>query len=475
MATITLSTPKIPGPPGLPLMGWRSNIMRLFEFPSRYLRTIHQNYGEVVGITDNDTSFVFAFHPDHNRQILTDTDTFWTRDEFIRIPPNSALKRVGAGLFSMNGDKHKVHRRLMMNAFDRSEVSGYHPDTVRITEDVLNHWQPGESINLAREMHHLSLRVVRKALYGLDVTPYKEDLVDVIQEWMGLNLHPMVAIFPLNLPGLPYRRLLNVSEYLEQKILKLIEEKRANPGNDELDVLATLLRAHDEDGNSLTNQDLVGHATLLFGVGHETTASCLIWTLFLLAQHPDVLADLVDELTSTLHGEAPTVEDLSRLPLLDAVMKESLRVLPPGSFSMRQTLRPFEFRPYAPLPKGTFVTFSQYVTHHRPDLYKDPDRFIPQRWETIKPTAYEYIPFGAGPRMCLGMSFAQMEVKVALALILQRYRLSFPEGTRVDCKETFALGPKKELPMIVHLQDRNFQRVKVTGNIHDIVDLGYQV
>lgn len=474
MTTIALSAPKIPGPPGVPLLGWRGNMMKFFDFPSKYLRHLYQNYGDIAGITNDNTSIVFIFNPEYNRLLLSDADAFWTREEFIRIPQDSALKRVGAGLFSMNGEKHRLHRRLMMNAFDRSEISGYRQDIVRITEDVLNNWKPGTQIDVVREMQHLALRVVSKVLYGLDVTPYAKNLVDVIQEWMGLNLHPMVAVFPVNIPGLPYRRLLHLSEELEQRVLALIEEKRSRPSS-EPDALTALIRAHDEDGNSLNDQDLVGHATLLFGVGHETTASNLIWTLFLLAQHPQVQADLLDELTNVLHGDVPTVAQFEKLPLLDAVVKESLRLLPPGAFSMREAQHPFEFRPYPPLPKGTFITFSQYVTHHRPDLYQDPDKFIPQRWETIKPNAYEYIPFGAGPRMCLGMGFAFMEVKVALSLILQRYRLALPEGVRLDCKETFALAPKKGLPMMVMPQDRQFNHVQVRGNIHDIIDLGYRV
>lgn len=474
MVTATLDSPQIPGPPGVPLLGWRGNMMKFFNFPSKFVRGLYQEYGDVVGITDDNTSIVFIFHPEYNRQLLANGDAFWTRNEFIRIPPGSALKRVGAGLFSMNGPKHRQHRRLMMNAFDHSEIGNYRESTLSIVEDVLNRWQAHGEIDIVREMQRLALRVVSKVLYGLDVTPHAENLVEVIQEWMGLNLHPLVGVFPIDLPGLPYRRLLKLSEYLEQCMLDLIEEKRRDPTAGD-DALSAIIRAHDEDGNYLSDQDLVGHATLLFGVGHETTASCLIWTLFLLAQHPEVQADLVDELTSVLNGEAPTMEQMEQLPLLDMVVKESLRVLPPGAFSMREAQRPFEFRPYPPLPAGTFITFSQYVTHHRPDLYHEPDRFIPRRWESINPSVYEYMPFGAGVHSCLGQGFGLMEVKVVVALVLQHFRLALPEKLKVDCKEVFALAPKKALPAKVMPQDRNFRRVKVRGNIHDIVDLGYRV
>lgn len=473
MTTLAMQRPTIPGPPPVPVFGWRGNMGRLFSFPSRYLRRMYEEYGDISAITHDNASIIFVFHPEHNRVVLSDANTFWTREEFIRIPEGSALKRVGAGLFSMNGEKHRQHRRLMMAAFDRSGIAGYRQDTVNITEDVLTGWQSGQSIDLVREMQRLALRVVSKVLYGLDVTPHARNLVETIQEWMALNLNPLVALFPVNLPGLPYRRILTLSEDLEQQVLALIAAKRAQLDHD-YDALTTLIRAHDEDGNRLTDQDLVGHATLLFGVGHETTASCLIWTLFLLAQHPAIQADLLDELKSVLKGESPTVEQFDQLPLLDAVVKESLRILPPGTFSMRAAQRDFAVGPYE-LPAGTFVTFSQYITHHRPDLYTAPDKFWPQRWDTIDPSPYEYIPFGAGPRMCLGMSFALMEVKVVIASLLQRYRLELPEGLRVDCKETFALQPKRPLMMTVRPQDRQFKLTKVKGNIHHLLDLGYQV
>lgn len=473
MTTLAMQRPTIPGPPPVPILGWRGNMGRLFSFPSRYLRRVYEEYGDISAITHDNASIIFVFHPDHNRVVLSDASTFWTREEFIRIPEDSALKRVGAGLFSMNGEKHRQHRRLMMTAFDRSGIASYRQDTVNITEDVLTGWQPGQSIDLVREMQRLALRVVSKVLYGLDVTPHAQNLVETIQEWMALNLNPLVALFPINLPGLPYRRILTLSEDLEQQVLALIAAKRARLDQD-YDALTTLIRAHDEDGNRLTDQDLVGHATLLFGVGHETTASCLIWTLFLLAQHPTIQADLLDELESVLNGAPPTVDQFDQLPLLDAVVKESLRILPPGTFSMRAAQRDFALGPYE-LSAGTFVTFSQYMTHHRPDLYTAPDKFWPQRWSTIDPSPYEYIPFGAGPRMCLGMSFALMEVKVVIASLLQRYRLELPEGLRVDCKETFALQPKRPLTVTVRPQDRQFKLTRVKGSIHHLLDLGYRV
>jgi cytochrome P450 len=198
--------------------------------------------------------------------------------------------------------------------------------------------------------------------------------------------------------------------------------------------------------------------------------AALAWTLLLLAQQPRILADVVDELDSVLHGGAPTLEQLPRLPLLERVIKESMRVLPPASVMSRVSTEPFQLGPYA-MPKGSIVTISPYITHRLPELYPEPRAFKPERWETVDASPYDYIPFGAGPRMCIGASFAMMEIKPVLAMVLQRYRLTVVPGTRVNYQVKITLSPKGGLPMIVARQDRHFRTTEVRGTVQRLVDL----
>jgi cytochrome P450 len=178
----------------------------------------------------------------------------------------------------------------------------------------------------------------------------------------------------------------------------------------------------------------------------------------------------MDELDGALHGGPPTLEQMDSLPLLEGVINESLRLFPPGTWMLRTSTGPFTIGPYE-LPAGTHLVFSPAVTHRRPDLYPQPNRFLPERWSAIKPSTYEYLPFGAGPRRCLGATFALMELKLVLPIILQRYRLEVPDGTRVDRGGTILSFPKKGLPIRLHIQDRNFARAHIKGNIHDLLDL----
>jgi cytochrome P450 len=203
--------------------------------------------------------------------------------------------------------------------------------------------------------------------------------------------------------------------------------------------------------------------------GYETTARALTWTLFLLAQHPRIAADLLDEL-APLGGGPPAASQLRELPLLDRVIKESLRILPPVYLTTRSSSETFALGPYE-LPAGTNVVFSHYLTHHLPALFPQPNRFWPDRWLSTEPSHYEYIPFSAGSRLCIGSTFATMEMKVALAMILQRYRVAMPRGARVNRSARATLGPQGGLRMLVHRQDRRFDRPPVTGNIREMVDL----
>jgi cytochrome P450 len=208
-----------------------------------------------------------------------------------------------------------------------------------------------------------------------------------------------------------------------------------------------LLAARDEDGSALDEDELVGHTGVIFAAGHETSTNALAWTLLLLSQHPDVARDLDDEL-ATLGGAPPTVEDLSRLTLLDGVVKESMRLLPPVPLHPRVVAKPSEIGGYS-FPAGSEVFLSIFHMHHDPDVFPDAEVFRPRRWETAKPTVYEYNPFSAGPRMCIGASFAMMEIKIILAMLLSRHRLELPPGSRVDPRVAITMAPHGGLRMTV--------------------------
>ena len=220
----------------------------------------------------------------------------------------------------------------------------------------------------------------------------------------------------------------------------------------------------------MTDAELVGQATILFGASFETTASTLTWTLLLLAQHPHVMARLMDEFDQVLASDIPTCEQLTQLPYLDCVIKESMRILPPVPFTIRAAERDTEMDGLR-VPKNSRVICSHYLTHHLPELYPEPERFLPERWRTIDPTQYEYFPFSAGPRACIGAMFAWQVLKISLAMMLQRFRFTIVPGTRVDRAVRITMTPRYGLPMLIEKNDRRFTASELQGQIHEMVAL----
>jgi cytochrome P450 len=366
----------LPGPRGS-LLGTNGNLMRLFRDPVRELLALRA-HGEVVGLGRNDASVVCAFGEAQNRTLLTSPIFENAADIPIRLPADSAPVRLNRGLTSANGDAHKQARRALAPLFSRSAVERYR-DAV-LEEVALRPFVPGAAIEAVAAMTELSLAIAMRTLFGTTASP---EMARLAVAYLAGIINPLAMMLPVSLPGTPYRRLLRVSAELEAYIRELIG--RRSPG-----VLAQL---------QLPDDELVGHASVLFLAAFETTANTLAWTLLLLALHP---------------REIPT-DDAG----IDAVIKESMRLLPatPMLF-MRRATAPVTLGGFA-LPSGALVIASPLVTHRDPTLFPEPDTFRPSRWATLDPGPYQYLPFGAGPRMCLGAAFAQQTLRAALGQLLR--------------------------------------------------------
>lgn len=461
-----------PSPPPAHFLSRFGSFLRFLRDPAGEMIRLHRAYGEVASLVPGTNRYVFAFGPKNNQRVLGDPVLFRALDAGsmpLRIPQMSALARLYAGLHQMNGERHERQRRLMLPAFHRNQVVAWHEAVVVLVDQKLSSWRVGQRLDLLQAMRELALAIAIRSRLGLDPDREGKVISTLLQHWLGLVFSPLVVLLPFNIPLMPYRKLLGVSGHLDAGIRDMIDRKR---GCDQMsgDVLSTLIRVQDEDGTRLTDEELIGQITTLFVAGHDITARALTWTLFLLAQHPRTLGDLLDELTGRLGGRAPSAEQLDGLTLLDRVVRESLRLLPPVLWWARVSAGSFELGRYA-LPAGTYVMISHFVTHRLPELYDQPSRFLPERWATAHPGPYEYIPFSSGPRMCPGMAAAMMEMKIVLAILLPRYRLALPADVRIDCGGPMLSAPRRGLPVMVHHQDRLLRRERVEGNICDLVDL----
>jgi cytochrome P450 len=455
------------------------------------MRRLHVQHGPIAAIEESGQRVVFLFSPEYNQQVLSDTELFHARFFTIRGPRNSAQRRCTSGLLAMNGQQHRRNRRIVKEPFSLRAISSYAPAILRMTDEMLATWKPGEVRDIAEEMRLYMLRVTSTILFGMDDPEAAIRLGDLIAQWVVLNEQVGVgALVPNDRFTEGYERLLGFAEELEAEVLGMIRRRREShePGND---VLSILVRTHDEEGG-LSDEELVGQASVLFGAAHMTTAHSLSWTLLLLAQHPSVMRQLWDELgedrsssaesnpqsavrqssPQTIRnpkslGSLPKGDDLS---LLDRVIKESMRILPASAYSQRINTAPVQLGPLS-LQRGTGIVFTPIVTHHLADLYPEPERFIPDRWQTLRPSPYAYHPFGAGPRLCIGGPLATAVIRIALQRILSSFWLSVVPGSNICAHiESTMLFPTHGIPMQIHAADGNFSTVPISGNVHELVD-----
>ena len=435
-------------------------------------RRLHQLHGPIAAIEDGGQRVVLLFSPEYNQIVLSDTERFHARFFTIRGPKRSAQRRCTSGLLAMNGEQHRRNRRIVKEPFGLRAISNYGPTILRLTDEMLASWKPGDVRDIAEELRQYMLRVTSTMLFGLDDHEAACRLGDMIARWVALNHDVGVgALVPNDRFSEGYEELLSYAEELETEVLDMIRRRRESRdiGND---VLSIMLRTHDEEGG-LTDEELVGQAAVLFGAAHMTTAHSLTWTLLLLAQHPSIMRQLWDELNSRESTELKALGSLPKgddLSLLDRVIKESMRLLPASAYSQRINTVAVELGPLT-LARGTGIIFTPIVTHHLADLYPQPEKFIPDRWHTLRPSPYAYHPFGAGPRLCIGGPLATAVIRIALQRILSRFRLSVVPGSNVSAHvESTMLFPTYGVPMQIHAADGQFASYPVTGNLHDMVD-----
>lgn len=439
------NTPLLPsGPRGLPLLG---NAIDFQRRPLEFLRTVQRTYGNMATIHVGNVPIVLFFRPEHVRYFLMEHPR-----NFVKGNQRSALHQfLGDGLLTTEGDFHRQQRRLVQPAFHKKRVEEYSDIMVQFTREMLDEWQAGAEIDIAQAMQQLTLRIILKALFNLDS---REQVVLLGNAFNGvINNTRRQFLRTYHAPRLKFsftqggkREAARLT--LDTFVYDLIAQRRAAQGHDYGDVLSMLLQA-EEEGVTMTDKQIHDHVLTFIAAGHETAQNTMSWTFYLLSQYPDVRAKLLNELHSVLAGRAPTLADLPRLSYLDWVINESWRIYPPAWVLGRRALEAFDLDGHH-FPAGTVGILSQWVIHNLPDIWGDPEIFRPERWN---PTGEQkipqgaYFPFGAGPRICIGMPFAQLETKLLLATILQRYTPNLVPSFPVVLQPRVTLRPKYGMRM----------------------------
>lgn len=449
----------------------RGSLVDFARDPIACMRRLYEKHGDLAVLEEGPQRLVFVFSPKLNQQVLSDPDTYHARFFAIRGPKRSPQRKLTTGLLGMNGEQHKRNRRLVKEPFSKRSLLTYYPRISAIADGMLDGWQVGQTRDLFVDMTRYMLQVTSTVLFGFDRADMAVRIGRKIERWAAMQHDLGIgALVPDERFSEGYEELLNFARELEADILEMIHLRRSE-NRDGDDVLSILVRTFDDQGG-LSDEELVGQSAVLFAAAHMTTAHSLTWTLFLLAQHPEVMRELARELAASDLAQLAKAEvGGETTTLLDRVIKESMRVLPASSYSQRVNERPVRLGPLE-LQRGSVIIWSPYITHHRADLYPSPARFLPSRWETIRPSAYEYLPFGAGPRLCIGGPLAMMVLKTTLPRILLRHRLQIEPNAEINGRViSTMLTPTSAVPIQIHPPDGNFAASPVRGNVHEMVEL----
>ena len=436
-----------PGPAGRGILGTASEFQKV---PLSYLSQIHREYGDSLRYRFFLKWYGYSFvHPDANKHILQDNNTNYTKQPH---PSMQILRPVaGDGLLSSDGELWRKQRRLAQPAFHRTQIAGFARTFVESTEARFERWtslaRGGQLLAMDEELMALTLEIAGKTLFSIDLTGQAAQVGHAFDRAnriiAELSSQPF-ALYTVRIPFWPStRELLRNTRLLEEVVYGIIDERRQG-GEQKSDLLGMLMEARDEDtGEGMSNRQLRDEVLTLMVAGHETTSVLLSWLFFFIDRHPEVRERLEAEVDRVLAGRTPAFEELPKLIYTRQVIDETLRVRPAAYIMTRWAQQADRVCGYD-IPAQSALVLCPYITHHLPEFWPDPERFDPERFapgaDTDRPR-YAYLPFGGGPRQCIGNSFALTEATLVTAAIAQRFRV------RVDPNHPGALDPQITLRM----------------------------
>lgn len=418
-----------------------------FFNPFKFVGSRFAQYGDIYYAPSNGVGLYVLKHPDHIREVLvTQADAF----EKTHTAFESLSTILGQGLLTTDGEVWRRHRRLLGPAFTKKAVESCVDAMVAETETMLGRMRVGQIWDVGAEMTDLTLRIVGRTLLGIDLA---SEVATVGRSMKTLQTSLAV---PRSMPKAlkwPIERSNAIAiASLDGVIDRVIETRRSSPTKRN-DLLQMLLDAVDPEDTSvrLSAREIRDELVTFLLAGHETTSNTLTWALYLLSRAPEVEKLLVHEIQSVLGARLPRAQDVEKLVYTDQVVKEAMRLYPPAYVLARRAGRDATIGNYQ-VPRGSEVVIWTYFTHRDPRFFPEPEAFRPERFaadqEGTRPR-HAYLPFGAGPRACIGRSFASVEAVVALATILQRFSFRYSAKEPVKARPRITLSPADTLRLTV--------------------------
>ncbi len=419
---------------------------RMRRDPLSVLLTAYEEHGPIFAIRIFHGVQVFMLGPEANRYILvTDRDKFRWRDGNL----GDLIPLIGDGLLTTDGEYHDRARQAMLPVFHRERIAAAAQVMSEEAEAALSGWRPGARVDLYDWTRHVAMRVAMRALFGFDPDRSGVDVAATFER--GLSFYEREYFLQvLRGPGSPFARLRRVRRTLDRIILGEIARRRA-AGRSGEDILGLLIEATDDEGEGLGDEQIRDQVLTLLFAGHDTTTSTVAFLFYELARDPEWLERVTEERRAVADGPPSAEQLFGGMPALDMAVHETLRLYPPAWIGPRRAIEDFEFAGHR-VPAGLPVNYSSWASHRLPDVFEDPHAFRPERFAPearAKLPKGAYVPFGGGPRICIGMRFGELEVRAIAAAILARFRLGLEPGRRMRVRQMPTLSPRGGLPMRV--------------------------
>lgn len=445
------SAKRVPGPRGHRLVG---SLLEVRRDRLNFVMRATERYGDLICFRMGPKRLYLLNHPDHVRHVLCDNVANYRKG----LGLNEAKPLLGEGLLTSDGELWTSQRRLLQAAFNNKRMEEFSDLMVKAAHSTVERWQeraPSEQVvDIAREMVGLTINILGSTLFRIDLTEMAEGIsrdLTVLTRWAMSRMTSLWKL-PMRVPTPQNRRARAALNRLESIVERMIREHHCvdSAGNETL--LSLMADQDSESCDSAKRKQMRDELMTLLLAGHETTAATLAWTWYLLAQHPEVERRLHAEVDHVLAGRRATLSDVPRLVYTRMVVCETLRLYPPVWLLPRKAINADRFDQHI-IPANSDVLVSIYTIHRHPQFWDDAERFDPQRFEPDKGPERDscaYLPFGAGPRTCLGSRFGMMEVVLMVATIAQRFSLRLAADQEVEPEASLTLHPRRGLPMSLH-------------------------
>ncbi|HXR60207.1 MAG TPA: cytochrome P450 [Solirubrobacterales bacterium] len=436
-------------PPGHVDFSW-ARTHQIAHDPLPLLLGAYEEFGPIFSLRLLHSRVVFMLGPEANHFVTVGhpQNFHWRESSFGDLIP-----LLGDGLLTVDEDYHDRARAIMMPAFHREQVA-VATEAMTIEADAAIASLPGgEVVDVYEWMRGLAMRIAMRALLGLD--PDEAGKGAAAAEHFERALGYYGIDFHLRLvrgPGSPWRTLVRSREVLDEIVFDEIARRRAQPDSDRRDILSLLVRARGTGGEEFSDREIRDQVMTLMFAGHDTSTSTLTFMLHELVRHPEAVRRLHEEQDRVLGGATPTPQQLEKeMPYLEMVLDEVLRLYPPAWIGPRRAVREYEFGGFT-VPRGAYVNYCSWASHRLPEVFSEPEAFIPERFTRERKAALPrgaYVPFGGGSRICIGKRFGQTEVKLVATMLLQRLRFEALPGRTVTIRQMPTLSPRGGLRMRV--------------------------